>query len=185
MSEDEKFILSEFPKNGRIDNYTQECTQIIKEKNAKRLEQFMMKVLNDCLKYLREKFNLSFPNMQVQIIYNQKEYAELLTKLDERFGARPYTKAVCVSNKYASCFYINFLDHFKGKPSEFVVNLCLSYIEELIHSAYPSKSETQIHEITCSAVEGFIEMKLPDNLKEARLKYAQEFDELSKNSPTY
>jgi hypothetical protein len=138
----------------------------------------MIKVLNDCLKYLREQFKLNFPNMKLQIIYNQKEYAELLKKLDNVFGPRPYTKAVCVACKDASWFYIDFLAHFKGNPSEFIVNLCLSYIEELVHSANPSKSETQIHEITCSASEGFLEMKLPDSLKEDRLKYALACDKL-------
>ena len=95
MNDSGKFILDEIPKNGRISNYVTECAQIIEEKNIPKLEKFMTRVLNGCLKYLREQFKLNFPTMQLQIIYNQKEYAELLKKLDNVFGPRPYTKAVC------------------------------------------------------------------------------------------
>lgn len=59
-----------------------ECSEIIKEQciDIPKLEQFMFKVFNDCKTYLKDQFNLNFPNMQLAIIYKKEEYAELLKK---------------------------------------------------------------------------------------------------------
>jgi hypothetical protein len=179
MSDSQKYSLGEIPKNGRIDSYLKECLEIIKEQgiDIPKLEKFMFEVFNDCKTYLKEHFNLNFPNMQLVIIYKKEEYAELLKKLDETFGARPYTKAVCVVTKGMSWIYIDFLSHFKGTRIDFIANLSVSFIEELVHSAvYPNKSETDVHELVCSAIEGFLEVKLPDTVREARLKYARKID---------
>jgi hypothetical protein len=77
---------------------------------------------------------------------------------------------------------IDFQSHFEGyKPLEFIANLCVSYIEELVHASDSTKTETQIQEIVCSAIEGFLEIKLSDSLKQYRLKYAKTSDTLSNN----
>jgi hypothetical protein len=177
MSNSEKYILDEIPKNGRIDNYLKEYSEIMTVIDIPKLEQFMFKVFNECKAYLKEQFNLNFPNMQLVIIYKKEEYAELLKKLDEKFGTRPYTKAVCVVSKDMSWIYIDFLSHFQGSQKDFIANLSVSFIEELVHSGvYPNKSETDVHELVCSGIEGFLEVELPDAVKEARLRYARKID---------
>ena len=178
MSED-AFNIGDYPKNGRLDNYLKECVEIIRKQNIDipKLEQFMWKIFNDCKKYLKEEFCLNFPDIELVIIYKKEEYAELLKKLDKVFGARPYTKAVCVVSEDMSWIYIDFLSHFKGKRIDFIANLSVSFLEELVHSAvYPNKSETDVHELVCSALEGFLEVKLPDTVREERLKYARKID---------
>ena len=79
--------------------------------------------------------------------------------------------------------YIDFQSQFEGyKPVEFIANLSISYIEELIHASDHTKTETQIQEIVCSAIEGFLEIKLPNALKQYRLSYAKTCDDIqSKN----
>ena len=177
MSNGQEFNLGELPKNGRLDNYLKECSEIIKEQDISKLEQFMLKIFDDCKKYLKEEIGLNFPYMELVIIYKKEEYAELLKKLDETLGVKPYTKAVCVRTKGMSRIYIDFLSHFKGTEIDFIANLSVSFLEELVHSAvYPNKSETDVHELVCSAVEGFLEVRLPDTVKEERLKYARTFD---------
>jgi len=179
MSDSEKYIFNDIPKSGRIDNYLKELSKTITEQgiDIPRLEQFMFKVFNDCKTYLKEKFNLDFPNMQLTIIYKKEEYVELWKKYDKIFGTRPMRKAFCVVSKNISWIYIDFLSHFQGSQKNFIANLSVNFIEELVHSSvYPNKSETDVHELVCSAVEGFLEVKLPDAFKEARLRYARETD---------
>ena len=171
MSDGQEFNLGELPKNGRLGNYRKECSEIIKERDISKLDQFMLKVFDDCKKYLKEEFGLNFPYMELVIIYKKEEYAELLKKLDETLGVKPYTKAVCVITKGMSRICIDFSSHFKGTEIDFIANLSVSFLEELVHSAvYPNKSETDVHELVCSVVEGFLEIKLPDNVKQERLK---------------
>jgi len=179
MSDSEKYILNDIPKNGRIDNYLEELSEIITEQgiNLPKLEQFKFKVFNDCKTYLKEKFNLNFPNMQLAIIYKKEEYVELWKKHDKMFGTRPLRKAFCVVSKDMSWIYIDFLSHFQGSQKDFIAKLSVSFAEELVHSgAYPNKSETDVHELVCSAVEGFLEVKLSDAAREARLRYAREIN---------
>ena len=73
--------------------------------------------------------------------------------------------------------YINVMDHWSDTSVDFLINLCSSFIEELVHVTYPTRSETQIQDIVSSMLEGFIEVKLPDEVKEARLKNSKKYDE--------
>lgn len=61
-------------------------------------------------------------------------------------------------------------------PINFLINLIDCYVEELIHAADPSKSETEIHQTVCEAIEGFAEIKLTEEIKKNRLEYAKEVD---------
>lgn len=181
MSNSEKYFLDDFPQNGRIDNYVRVFLEIMKEKNfvnqVSKLEQFIFKIFNESKTYLEEQFKLNFPNIQFTIIYNKEEYAILLKKLDKIFGKRPYTIAVCVVSKNMSWIYIDFSSHMQGSQTDFITNLSFSLIEELVHSGvYPNKSETDVHELVCLGIEGFLENRLSDAVKKARLRYARKID---------
>lgn len=177
MRDNQTFNLGEIPQNGRLGNYRKECTEIIESQDTQKLQEFMWNLFSDCKNYLEEKFSLKFPNMELVIIYKREEYLDLLKTLDTALGVKPYTKAVCLVSNGMSWIYIDFVSHFKGEPIDFIANLSVSFIEELIHSAsYPNKSETDVHELVCSAIEDFLEIKLPDAVREERLKYAQKFD---------
>ena len=101
--------------------------------------------------------------------------------MDAIFGAIPRHRAMIVGDRLGSPpqIYIDFQNHIEGyRPAETIVNLCASYMEELIHASDPNKNETQIQDIVCSAIEGFLEIKLPDALKQYRLDYSNTCDEL-------
>ena len=125
---------------------------------------------------MKKVLRVAFPDIRLTIIYKAEEYAELCKKLDKKFGPKPCRKAVIVGSGSKAVIYIDFQRHFKGKPIDFVANLSASYLEELVHSTHPNKSETEIHELACLVIEGFLEIKLPDNVKQERLKRARIYD---------
>jgi hypothetical protein len=173
------------PKNGRIDKYSKKFAEILKKiKNVPnssgqtQFEIFMCQIFRDCKIYLNKELGVSFPNILLIFIYNEDEYAELVKKLNSITGKRPYSKAILFGSRREPKIYINVQDHRNGKPINFIINLCVSFIEELVHIIDLSKSEQQIHDLVCSMLEGFLETKLPENVKQARLRYAKEFDEM-------
>lgn len=178
ITDNQAFEIGGYPKNGRLAKYERALSILLKTQDNEGIIALSQKIFSDCMEYLETTLNVSFPNLVLNLI-NHKEYTELCNGLDKSFGVKPRTKAIIVgSGNSIANVHIDFESHFKGKPSEFIVNLCISYVEELIHSANPLKSETQIHEVVCSAIEGFIEIKLPDCVKEERLNYAKTCDEI-------
>ena len=183
MTDSGAFTLEKIPKNGRLDKYLKECLMILehlkgcpmplKQKDVVSLERFLRKIFEDCISYLKEVLRVAFPAVGVVIYYKPKEYAEFYKKLDEMLGPKPYRKATIVGKGSKAVIHIDFQSIFEGKPIEFVTNLSIIYLEELVHYTYPSKSETEIHELVCSVVEGFLEIKLPNNFKQERLKRAR------------
>lgn len=168
------FELPTPPKNGRIDKYEEEF-KILKVSNFSEIdlfETFMLRIFKDCQVYLNKELGVSFPYiMPLTFFYNKEEYIKRLKELDLFFGrTRPYTKALTVNLGTGANIYISIQDHFKG---DFVVNLCVSFIEELLHITDPTKSEIQIHDTVCSMLEGFLEVKLPENIKNERLRYTR------------
>jgi len=144
--------------NGRFDKYDKKLSAHIDEKDIPRLEAFMFKLFSDCMDYLRKVLNVDFPDMMLKIIYKNEEYDELCRKLDQILP-KPRTKAITVICGSQACIYIDFQSHFKYKPIDFITNLSISYLEELVHVVNPNKSETEIQEIVCSVIEGFCEIK--------------------------
>lgn len=173
MPENSVFRLDKPQKNGRLDKYSKELSLILKRKDVSSLEHFMGKVFKDCMDYLRKILRVNFPELTLKIIYKEKEYAQLCNKLDKEFGPKPRTKAVIVGSGSEAVINIDFQGHFKSTPIDFIANLSVSYLEELVHSTYPHKSETEIHELVCSVVEGFLEIKLPNSVKKERLRRAR------------
>lgn len=172
MTDNDVFTLEgKIPKNGRLDKYLKEWSMILKRRDVPSLDRFMEKVFKDCMHYLKKVLGVTFPDIRLNIYYKPKEYAELCKKLDERFGQlKPYSRAVIVGKGSKAVILIDFQGHSPTKPINFVTSLSTSYLEELVHSVYPNKSETEIHELVCSVVEGFLEIKLPEAVKKERLK---------------
>jgi hypothetical protein len=177
---DKVFEIGEYPKDGRLAKYEKELLKLLKEKDLEDLEpimNFMGKIFLDCMEYLRKTLHASFPDIKLTVIFDEKEYDELLNKLDRAYGTRPRTKAVIVGVGHSNAeIFVCFPNHFKNKPIDFIGNLSVSYLEELVHSMYPERGETGIHETLCSAIEGFLEMKLPECIRKKRLEYAEMCD---------
>lgn len=176
-------ISEEIPQNGRLDKYLkgflpilrhlENCSKPLKQTDTENLELFMCRVFDDCMVFLKRALGVAFPNITLTIIYKAEEYADLCKALNKMFGPKPYSKAVIVGSGSGATIYIDFEGHFKRKPIDFIANICVSYLEELVHSAHPKKSETEIQELVCSVVEGFLEIKLPDKVKKERLRQAR------------
>ena len=175
MTGNDEFTLGRIPKNGRLDKYDKELSALLDDKDAQKLEAFTFKLFSDSMDYLRKGSNVRFPNITLKIIYKKEEFDELCRKLDQVIP-KPRTKAITVICGSQAFIYIDFQSHFKGAPIDFITNLSISYLEELVHVVNPNKSETEIQELVCSVIEGFLEIKLPDEVKQERLKQARIFN---------
>jgi len=73
--------------------------------------------------------------------------------------------------------YINLEKHFANPPIETsIINLGLSFLEELIHSSDLFKSETETVELVFSTIRDFLGVELyEETKKEARMR-AKRFD---------
>jgi hypothetical protein len=171
----------EIPKNGRLERYLKELTPIFEhfEYSTKSdLESFMWRVFDDCMNYLKEVLGATFPNIMVNAIYKEEEWAELQKKVERVFGPQPYSMAMIIGSGPNAIINIYVPDHYTGNALSFIVNLCSSYFEELIHSINPEKTETETQEPVWSAIEGFLEIKLSDESKKEGLRRAKLYDSL-------
>ena len=171
MTDNDIFTFEgKIPKNGRLDKYRKEWSMILKRRDVPSRDRFLRRVFEDCINYLKKVLGVVFPNVGVLIYYKPKEYAEFLKKLDKMLGPKPYRRAVIAGYGSRAVIHIDFQRHFPAKPIVFVTMLSTSYLEDLVHYTNPRKSETEIHELVCSAVEGFLEIKLPEKVKQERLE---------------
>src|SRR3990170_5781153 len=159
MTEKEKFEIKEYRKDGRLAKYEKEFLILLETNDKKGFMAFLERVFLECKEYLKENLNVSFPELDLNIL-DHKDYTELCDKLDSLCFI-PRTKAFIYrlgSPVLHIC--IDLQSHLIDSPSTSIATFCASYIEELIHSADPQKSETEISETLCSAIEGFLEIKL-------------------------
>jgi hypothetical protein len=172
------------PKNGRIDKYNKEFSELLERlKNTsdpsaqKHFEEFLGAILRDCQIYLNKQLGAEFPNFTLIFVYNKDQFDEWLKKLEKIFGKTPYSRATIFKLRYENpIMLINVQDHLVGKPMQFIIDISISFIEELVHLADSEKSETEIHDLVCSMIEGFLEMRLPESVKQERLRIAKEYD---------
>ena len=180
------FELDEYPQNGRLAKYEKELKMLIKTKDDNGIKALSKRIFTDCINYLKTSFDLKIPDLYLGLL-NHRRYTELCDKIDLVLGKRPRTYAIILGDNLGSQpeVYIDFEKHYSfylstGKPINFLINLIASYTEEIIHSADPSKLETEIHQIVCDALEGFAEIKLTEDVKEQRLSYAKKADATKK-----
>jgi hypothetical protein len=167
-------VIPSPPKGGRIEKYLNKFQNF---DTSDQLVIFMGTVFTDTLDYLDREQKFTFPEIRLSYYYRQEEWDDLIRKLEECFGKKPDRRAMVVRTSEGIDLYINVLDHWSDAFVDFIINLCSSFIEELVHVIYPLSSETQIQKIVCTMLEGFIEVKLPDEVKEARLKNSKKYDE--------
>jgi len=175
MTENNIFTLEKISKNGRLNKYLKECSMILKQKDDSGLERFMKRIFGDCVNYLEKVLGFYFPrNIIVEIIYDADRYAKLKKKYEKKFGRKVSNKAFIAGFSHYDVIYINFQSHFEGKTiANFIVDLCLTFIEELVHSIHPNKSNTEIIELVRSTIEGLLEIKLTDDSKQEYLEQAR------------
>ena len=162
------------PKGGRIEKY---LDRFQKFDTPDQLVTFMGTIFTDTMEYLEKEQKFKFPEIKLTYYYRQEEYDDLIRRLGKSFEKKPYRRAMVMRTNEGINVYINVMDHWSDTSVDFLINLCSSFIEELVHVIYPIRSETQIQDIVCTMLEGFLEVKLPDEVKEARLKNSKEYDE--------
>jgi hypothetical protein len=181
------FKLGEYPKNGRLAKYEKQLIALLNVNDNDGIVVFSNTIFQDCVNYLVASHNLKIPELYLNLM-NHKDYTNLCNNLDLLLGKIPRTLAIYVGNTlgFSPEVCVDFETTFSfftstKMPINFLINLIVSYIEELVHAANPYKSETEIHQTTCEAIEGFTEVKLSEDIKKKRLEYAKLVD--SKKKP--
>ena len=130
---------------------------------------------------MESSFDLTIPTVALQLMPH-KEYNDLCDEQDLIHGKIPRHSAITICKVgFPPIVCINFqmmLGYLisTGKIIDFLVSLIANYMEELIHCVDFSKSEMEIHKITCEAIETFGEIELTDEVKEYRLNYSRKVD---------
>lgn len=168
------------PEDGRLANYEKILQPLIEAKDDDKILDFALNIFSDCKTYLESSFNLAVPTVTLQLM-GHRDYNVLCDEQDSIHGKIPRHNAITIFRwGYPPTVCVNFqMMYFlvtKGKIIDFLVHLIANYMEELIHCVDVSKSETEIHQITCDAIETFAEVKLTDEIKEYRLNYSKEVD---------
>ncbi len=170
-----------YPKDGRMSKYEAQLLKLMKKHDREEILQFSRDIFRDCGQYLTRSFELKIPPLYLNLM-NHAEYTKQCDLLDLLLGRSLRTDAmilykegsppeICVDFETVFSYFTS-----TKKPMNFVANLTANYIEQLVHSAYPSKSEMDVHELVCYAIEGFTEIELTLEMKEERAKYAQKVD---------
>lgn len=175
------FELGEYPQDSCLAKYEKELIKLLELEDNSGIVVFSNKIFKDCVNYLEKSFNLKIPNLYLNLM-NHRAYTELCDKMDLLLGKIPRNTAIIYGNKLGDPpeICVDFEKHsiffLTGQPINFLVNLIADYLEELIHSADSSKSETEIHQTVCDAFEGFTKVKLTDEIKKNRLDYSEKVD---------
>lgn len=176
------FELNGYSKDGRLAKYEKELITLIKANDDDGIISLSYRIFADCANYLISSFNLKIPELHLNLL-NHESYTKLSDEWDLLLGKIPRRCAFIAGDRFGSPpeIYVDFEKLFSifnstGQPINFLINLIACYVEELVHSADPSKSETEIHQTVCDALEGFAEVKLTEEIKKNRLEYAREVD---------
>jgi hypothetical protein len=146
-------------------------------------EAFLLGIFRHCRDYLKRKTNIvPYPRVILDLIHSEKEFSQLQKDYEERYGEKPSDMAFidCLNRSVLGhdIIYINVKSHFGNKPElSSIVDLCVSYFEELIHSSDPSKPETKTVELVFCTVEGFLGIELSEETKLKAVKRATLVDE--------
>lgn len=157
-----------FRGNPRLEAYLKEFEGVSEPDD---FEAFLLGIFKHCRDYLRKRTNIvPFSRVILDLIYSEKEFSQLQKDYEERYGEKPSDMAFidCLNRSVLGhdIIYINVQSHFGNKPElSSIVDLCISYFEELIHSSDPSKLETKIVELVFCVVEGFLGIELSEETK--------------------
>jgi hypothetical protein len=175
------YEISEYPKDGRLSRYERELKRLIEQKDNAGIINLTEKVFTDCADYLKTEIHLDIPEVKF-IPLDHANYIQLCDPLDKHFGKRKRSPAVIIGKDSGNPeIYIDFEEHFNyyqstGQAINFLINIIASYMEELIHAFDPKKGEVEVQDYVFEAIEGFTEIKVPQKVKEARLKESKKAD---------
>lgn len=167
-----KFKLSKIPKGSRLEKYLKKVPEAI---DKKEIMQFFQNAFRECLDFicLNEDIPL-LPIISIRLVFLQERFNKELEKkmktsiLREEAKKPELTRAFVVGTKFSKMIYINlesFIELLKFSFLSFIMNLIDTYIHEIVHVAFPEKSEQETYELQCVFLEHFLGIKLPEEKK--------------------
>lgn len=122
----------------------------------------------ECADSVSEDDSADLPSLQAKFL-NTREYDDLSLRLGTVRGSD-------YGLRWDGIVAFDIQHLLKGTPNfaSFVVNLIITYFEELLHTASPLKGEEGIKRMAYSATEQYLGIPIPKDYKEASYKFAKD-----------
>ena len=166
--------IDKIPKESRLNEYLKTMVTLFESFDADKFEEFLKKVFHDCVDFLVAT-GTQIPTTRIMFVYNSDQYVNMekqctLTAISKEIAKGPST-AFVIRRATLNKIYVNvgyLIENINlGYPS-FILNLVNAYTHEILHIAFPNKSEQEIHDLEFETVEKFLGINLPIEFK--RLK---------------
>jgi len=164
--------IEKIPEDSRFNKYIAEITPLFRDKiDFDKIEELLKKIFEECILYI-ESTGINFPTIEFLLVYNSDQYIEIERHLTQTAISKEVAKgpstAFVIHNRFFCTMYFNIgylLENIQlGYPS-FILNLVNAYVQEILHIAFPSRREQEIHDLEFKIVEKFLETKLPNEFK--------------------
>jgi hypothetical protein len=130
---------------------------------------FVDDLVEECKHFIEREENVQVPTFALEIC-DDEQFTQLLRRLGapQRMYSVPAISAGRGANRIVGINLNKFLPLLQGPHPEwnFVCNLALAIMEELVHVTSPGMSETRVNEMTNVLTERFLSIEIPKEIRE-------------------
>lgn len=155
--------IDKIPEGSRLERFLKEFSRVLNKEND--IGDFIKTVFKDSKTFLKEKLHVDFPTIILRKCYNSKDFDKDWYATGK--SSKKPTAFIIHSllPSIPAYIVIDLQALMSNNPESFVVNIVLNLMEELLHSAYPLNTESQIKELLYPLVENFLDINIPEEYK--------------------
>jgi hypothetical protein len=150
----------------RFREYVNRLRKIVPAADAEGLEGLANDFVLDSVAFIENKDRISFPTFECVFAHNTSQFLNQA----KRLGVRPPQTYGCAIGTRSGKKYIivnlgAYLPLLMNGEYNFIVNLTLVVMEELLHVLYPVRSEAEISPVAIAYTEKMLGVKIPISYK--------------------
>jgi hypothetical protein len=174
LTDNNWFFRVEIRKGSKLLKYEQQLSLIFKNRDAKQLNGYIRKLFQDCFAFVKKELKAENPALLgLEFVKNQAELDAVQKHVNtfaiQKEKPKYPPRALIVWNKANAKIVVNigfFFELLKSKGYQsFIITLSDTYIHEVIHYFYPSKTHKETYDTQCELLESFLGIKLPTEAK--------------------
>jgi hypothetical protein len=172
LTEQRAFKIDKVPKGSRFEKYLTELPGVFKG-NKNEILKYLQKMFVECLDFCKQNAGFSYlPQITLKFVTDHTEFKKLEQAESQKAKTKEESKlqatAFTVGNRFAVKIYVDlesFINLLKHGWATFVLNIVETYFHEILHTAFPQKSEQEIHDQQFPLIEKFLGIQLPEEIK--------------------
>lgn len=172
MEKENEIEEFQIPKGSKFESLETKYVDTVSS-NIQNFIPFIQEIFCDCWEFIKKYPNVTqLPEIKLVLVKSTTEFKQIEKQKSESAFSSEEAKlpahALSVGNRFHVEviidleFLINLLD--VNLPT-FILTTVSIFIHELFHSAFHLMPEQQIHDLECKAVESFLEIILPNRIK--------------------